>query len=289
MTDAIKEISVIVPVYEQWHLVPVLLAALRSQTLAAETFEVVLVNNGPTAPPVLADVPAHCRLVDCAEPGSYAARNKGAAVTTGRLLVFTDADCVPAPQWLQALRNGAGTGDDALFAGAIEMFAVSPKPGASEIYDIVKGIPQERYATRGYGATANLLVPRRVFDLVGGFDAKRFSGGDAEFCRRAGRAGFPLTYLPQAVVRHPARTSWREIATKTRRIKGGQMQAGSAWYRRSLLFSLIPPVRGVAIFMRDRRHPIQRRLIASVVLFGLWTVSAREALRIRLGRQAERR
>ena len=41
-------LSVLVPVYEQWHLVPKLLARLEAQTLPQDQFEVILADNGLT-------------------------------------------------------------------------------------------------------------------------------------------------------------------------------------------------------------------------------------------------
>ena len=99
--------SVVVPVYRDWEAVPGLLAALAAQTLAA--FEILLVDNGSgsgaEAPPLA--LPPEARLVACATPGSYAARNAGAAVAAGDWLVFTDADCITASAgsvWPVALR-----------------------------------------------------------------------------------------------------------------------------------------------------------------------------------------
>lgn len=279
--------SVVVPVYRQWHLVPKLLASLAAQTLPRVLFEVILVDNGSPEVPAL-DI-SGVAVLRCAAPGSYAARNFGAAAARGRWLAFTDADCIADARWLETLLTAAQAGGERLLAGTVRMVASSARPGASEIYDIVKGIPQERYIRRGYAATANLAVPRAAFARLGGFDAGRFSGGDAEFCRRAGRAGVPIALVAEAMVDHPARTSWAEIATKARRIKGGQTMANAAWRHRTLAGTLIPPVFGVWYFMSDRRHTLLRRLVASAVLGLLWTVEVDEALRLRRGKARERR
>src|SRR5690606_4863449 len=152
-------------------------------------------------------------------PGSYAARNLGAAAARGRLLAFTDADCRPAPGWLAAMAEAATRLPGRLLAGPVRIVANEP-PNAFEIYDRIRGIPQERYVRQGYATTANLAVPRPVFDALDGFDAARFSGGDADFCRRAGRAGHAVVLVPGAAVAHSARASWAELATKARRVKG---------------------------------------------------------------------
>ena len=135
------------------------------------------------------------------------------------------------------------------------------RANAFAAYDLVRGIPQAAYVRRGYAATANLAVPATIFRALGGFDARRFSGGDAAFCRRAGAAGHAITLVPDAVVSHPCRTGWDEIATKARRTKGGQIRGGSlprrvAWTLRTLS----PPLRDTLAYLRapfparDARH-----------------------------------
>jgi GT2 family glycosyltransferase len=278
--------SVIVPVHRHWDLLPGLLAALAAQDLGA--FELVVVNNdAPAAPPPLA-LPGNARLVDCAAPGSYAARNAGAAAARGRWLAFTDADCQPVPGWLAAFAAAEAASGGGLLAGPVEM-AAPAAPNAFAAYDLVRGIPQARYVARGYATTANLALPAALFRALGGFDPARRSGGDAAFCRRAGAAGHPLTLVPGAVVRHPCRDSWEALRLKARRIKGGQIRAGplprrAAW----MLRTLAPPLRDTAHYLASP-HPAPQRRAAVAVRFRLWGVEVAEMLRLLAGGDAERR
>lgn len=272
--------SVIVPVYMQWDLVPDLLDRLRHQTASADLFEIILVNNGTDAPPPLS-LPVNARVIECSTPGSYAARNAGVAVSRGRWLAFTDADCRPEPTWLAALL-AAGTGrTKQLLAGRVRMVTDSVRPSLAEAYELVRGIPQDRYVRHGYAATANLAVEREVLDAINGFDSTRLSGGDAEFCRRAGAAGFPITYIEAAVVEHPARATMMEVIRRTRRIKGGQVASGSALRRAAwLLRSLLPPVAAMGRALGNRVQPLRVRLAACVVYLVVWPVGIVEAVRL---------
>lgn len=283
--------SVIVPVYIHWHLAPGLLDRLERQTLPADRFEVILVDNGSPQFEPPEHLPDNVQILRCDTPGSYAARNLGASRAKGDWLVFTDADCRPQPAWLAGLDEARRLADEgALIAGAVKVVAQSARPGGAEIYDVVKGIPQERYVARGYAATANLAVPMAVFRELGGFDGKRFSGGDADLCRRAVAAGHALVFARTMCVEHPARTTWREIATKARRIKGGQIKAGSTSRRLMwLLRTLAPPLRGAWEFLNDTRHPLRHRLVAIAVLMRLWLVELGEVLLLVAGRSPERR
>lgn len=289
MTRTEQLLSVIVPVYNQWHRIPNLLAALAAQTVGQNAFQVILVDNGSTDVRVPQPLARNVMVTHCSQPGSYAARNAGAALAEGRWLVFTDADCEPEPDWLEQLLPTPIRDQRVLVAGHIKMVASTPTPSSAEIYDLVKGIPQAHYVRQGYGATANLAIPRHIFDQLGGFNPLRFSGGDAEFCRRAGRAGVSLIYRARAAVRHPARTRWEEISIKARRVKGGQLLHGTRQQRLIwVLRTLTPPLRAYVSFMRNTRHPLSHRFKAVTLQTAVWGVELREAIRL-LTWPAERR
>jgi GT2 family glycosyltransferase len=284
------EASVIVPVYLQWDLVPELLEALAAQSMAPDTFEIILVDNGPEPALGRPDAAANVRLVRCTTPGSYAARNAGVAAARGRFLAFTDADCRPQPQWLETLLAAARAEPDAVHAGRIKIRPGSARPNAYEIYEMVRGIPQRRYVARGYGVTANLMVDRQVIERVGAFDAARFSGGDAEFCRRAGKAGCPMRYAPDAVVDHLARADWDALATKTRRVRGGQLLAGSTRRRLGFLTrTFLPPLSAILRYLNEREFPLRYRLVAMGVHLRLWVVEMKEAVRLLIMRRPPER
>jgi glycosyltransferase involved in cell wall biosynthesis len=289
----VTRVSVIVPVYEQWNLVPALLACLDRQTLPSEEFEIILVDNGSKSfgsesfvPPAL---PGNARIIQCARPGSYAARNAAADQASGEWLAFTDSDCLPEPGWLEALMAAAAAANGpTILVGAVDMRAAGPRPNAYEIYDILKGIPQQRYAARGYGATANLATSAGVFRDLGGFDAARLSGGDADFCRRAGARGTVVTFVESARVGHPARSTWLELKTKARRVKGGQVTIGSL--RRRLWWgfrTITPPIIAWWRFAQAPQ-PAGYRLTAMAVQFRLWLVEIGEVVRLAAGGRAER-
>lgn len=283
--------SVIVPVFNHWELVPELLACLKVQTLAPGMFELLIVDNGSDAMPQDPDLPPWARLLHCPIPGSYAARNLAIAAAQGEVLVFTDADCRPEPDWLvRGLACLDGMQAAGVVAGDIRVVPQDASaPTSYEIYDMILGLPQRRYVERGYAITANLFVPRAVMDATGDFDARRYSGGDADFCRRAVAAGFDLLFCAEAVVRHPARRVWEELTAKARRIKGGQVAAGSFGRRLSYVFrTLIPPVHVWRIALRAKAFPLRQRLTVCAIKLRLWGVEIQEMLRLLLGAKSRR-
>lgn len=284
-------LSVIVPVYEHWHLVPQLLARLNAQTLPQNEFEVLLVDNGSSQFEPPDSMAANVRVLRCATPGSYAARNYALARANGDWVAFTDADCQPRGDWLQTLKRHAEAcgAETALLAGAVQMVPASDQPDAYEMYDLVKGIPQGWYVSRGYATTANLAVPTVLLTSLDGFDATRFSGADAAFCRKAVASGSSLRYVPDAVVEHPARKSWQALATKARRVKGGQLTGGTQRQRALwLLRTFTPPVIAFWRFMNTPDQPLRYRLTAVAVQLRIWGLEMTEATRL-VGRSAAER
>ena len=96
-------VSVIVPVYKGMTTLPACLDALEQQIYAVDRYEVLLIDNGenPAIEACIANYP-HVNLLIESQPSSYIARNTGLAHAHGEGIAFTDADCIPDPNWLQA-------------------------------------------------------------------------------------------------------------------------------------------------------------------------------------------
>lgn len=282
--------SVIIPVFNQWNLVPRLLDCLAVQTIGLQAFEVILVDNGSYGfvKPEF-EYPGMLEIVVCAKPGSYAARNMGLRHATGQWLAFTDADCLPTPGWLESFGKFNAT-SNLLIAGRVDVCQGSSSPGPYEIYDLIKGIPQDVYVERGYAATANLFVPFALIKKLAGFREDLYSGADKEFCLRANAVGAELFYLDQAKVFHRARLDWGDLATKARRLKGGQYYSSSG-HKRCLvvLRTFMPPVFAIGKFVREDTYSLGDRLKAIFVQFRLWGVEMREIIRLTLQGRPERR
>jgi len=101
-------VSVIIPVYNDPDGIRRCFEALRKQSYPTERFEILAVDNGSTddtravIQDALAGVPNGYLLVEDEIQGSYAARNAGIERATGEVLAFTDADCTPAPTWIES-------------------------------------------------------------------------------------------------------------------------------------------------------------------------------------------
>jgi glycosyltransferase involved in cell wall biosynthesis len=295
-------IAVIIPVFNDVAGLERCLKALQKQTYPKELTDIIVVDNGSQADVAgcvarFADV----RLIVEQQPGSYAARNRGLSAATSVLLAFTDADCQPQPEWLTAAAEALHAGrTDAVVGGDVELYPLDPeRPTWTEIYELAVGFPQRFYIEkRNYSVTANLMTTRRVMDAVGPFDADLKSGGDKEWCHRAVRAGFPISFAPAARVLHPARRRFRQLVKKKLRQASGHLENASRGHARPVAYGIImlkacaPPVMRM---LRMRPMPqlsvvdrLERASIVWLIALALQGATAFELLRRALGKEAER-
>ena len=224
--DAWPFVSVVVPLFGSAASITPTLQALERQTYPRDRYEVAVVNNGAGVDlePLAHKFP---RIIHVSEerPGAYAARNRGVRATRGEILAFTDADCIPALDWIRR-------GVEALLehpevdvvGGKVTMVARHPeRPNAVELHQLVHAFPQEYFVhTLRFATTANLFTSRRVFEQNGAFEAALLSGGDAEWCQRLCAKGGQIRFAPAAEVRHPARRTLRGLIRQRRRTTGGR-------------------------------------------------------------------
>ena len=294
-------VSVIIPVYNDAKRLRVCLGCLQAQGYSP--FEAIVVDNGSDDLAAVAAVVEDCpvaRLVCEAMPGSYAARNRGVEVAKGKVLAFTDADCVPLADWIEAgvaaLRSRSNCG---LAAGAIEIVMSNPQHPV-ELFESVMALSQQKFVTQNhYGATANVFTWAAVFEQVGRFNANLKSSGDVEWGQRVFAAGYAQTYAEQARVQHPARSSFSELARQASRHAGGFYdlrcrQAESVWagnvaFFKLLGFHLMPPVRFAFTIagcpsLKGVREKVK---VVMTLVFVRW-VTVRTLIGLRLGGVSER-
>ena len=251
-----------------------------------------MVDNASTVSvaPVLAPFP-FARLIEEPRPGSYRARNAGVRAARGRILAFTDADCRPTPQWLAAaLRQFDANPELGPIGGPIELFTEA-HPSIAALYEREFSFPQEEFVLKkGFSATANLCVRREVFDEVGEFDDRLLSSGDAEWGRRAGTRGWPLSWVPDMVIRHPARGTRQSLRKKHRRAAGGHVMLRRQEEGRlaALLLCFKPAMplrRALRKLPRYRAHDLRawQALAIALLLIELAGVTFLERLRVFCG------
>jgi GT2 family glycosyltransferase len=230
------EVGIVVPVRNMARTLQTCLDALAAQ-VGAPTHRIVVVDDASTdgsadiaaahasAPTVIRMRP-HC--------GSYAARNAGAAVLADvEVLAFTDADCVPSPDWVGAGAEAAAR--HGIVGGAVRII-LPTTPSRWALYDAAMHLDQLTHVRdEAYAATANLWVRGDIWRDVGGFQDSLMSGGDLEWGCRAAARGYAVAYAADCAVDHPPRSTALATWRLHRRLGAGWSQLASQ--------GLWPPIR----------------------------------------------
>ena len=291
-------VSLIIPVYRMETELRQCLECLTRQTYG--DFQVVVVDNQPAADggvskgigaviSAFATAGLQVRGIGCLQPGSYHARNAGVLNSQSELIAFTDADCQPLPEWLEAAIEAWDTHTHpGVVSGPVVLYPADQRP--ISLYEM-------RFSYLGLvnGAgdsfiTANWLISREIFNELGGFDASLRSGADVDLSRRVKVAGHHLIYAPHAAVRHPTRTTLEELLRKHRRTIGG------AWNRtrknlRTLRILKHVLKRGWSRYRNlHRARTSETELVAGLlkVQRAITTAEIRETIRLACGGDPER-
>lgn len=150
------------------------------------------------------------------EKGAAAARNRGVRETTAPVLIFIDADCVAAPDWLDMARLVQPRAD--LIGGRVDVFDETPPPrSGAEAFEAVFAFNFRNYIeVQGFTGAGNLVTRRDVFVDVGDF--VNGVSEDRDWSMRAVAKGFQLIYEDGMVVSHPSRSDWPALRHKWHRL-----------------------------------------------------------------------
>jgi hypothetical protein len=198
------QFSVVVPLYNKAAYVRRALASVLAQTV--QDFEIIVVNDGSTdggEKEVRQVTDPRIRLIDQANAGVSAARNRGIVEAQAPLVAFLDADDEWQPEFLATIRQLAadypGCG---AYATGFEEAGIGGAPVARR-----RGGPQANPVWRGRidnycqfamsdmppFYTSSIVVPRHVFAAVGGFPVGVRMGEDLDTWLRIGLV-FPIAY-----------------------------------------------------------------------------------------------
>jgi glycosyltransferase involved in cell wall biosynthesis len=97
------DISIVIPARNEGRRIAHCLHSLRNQSIAFDQYEVIVVDDGSDDD--TADVARQngARVIRQSKKGTSAARNRGIADALGNIVLFTDADCIAAPNWVEQL------------------------------------------------------------------------------------------------------------------------------------------------------------------------------------------
>lgn len=221
MKENKKEITIVIPVYNDVAGLKGTLNSLRDQEFPEEKYKIIVANDGGDK-----GVSSLCEeysiQVEEIVPnrGSYHARNEVAETVLTPYLAFIDAGIVADKQWL-----GNGFHHLARYdyvAGDVKVIA-DHIPDIAAFHDYLTAFPMKTYFEKtGFGGAGNLFVRRSLFENIGYFDDRLRSCGDLEFGTRARAASGVKMYFAEDCLVYHAPRGHREKMSKLKRVKAGQ-------------------------------------------------------------------
>jgi glycosyltransferase involved in cell wall biosynthesis len=214
-------LSVIIPSFRPGERITSCLDSLRRQQTDLG-FEVIVVDSGDDGTAeVLESVQgikllrSHRRLF----PGS--ARNLGVTAATGTVLCFTDADCLPAPDWIENIWKTRPDLNRTAVGGTIANGTPRSIVGTAEYFSEFSSFLASRTKVgSSFFPTANLSIGAGVFSEVGGF--RNFEkGSDVAFGLDCRSAGIRPVYDPAVRVVHMNRIGLGEFLTNQEKLGWG--------------------------------------------------------------------
>lgn len=209
-------ISVIVPTHNRRALLERKLRALEGQP---GEFEVIVVADGCTDDTVgwlrgyEASYPI--RYLESEGKGAAHARNRGAEVAEGEILLFSDDDVIPHPGWIAA-HQAAHSSPNTVAVGRLAL----PK-------HLSKGVSFSGPRAFWWNATgANTSLQRRMFEQAGGYDEgfSDYGGEDPDLGYRLRKAGARFAYVPAASAEHWDEGYSQNLMAKARKAGSAHMR-----------------------------------------------------------------
>jgi glucosyl-dolichyl phosphate glucuronosyltransferase len=218
-------ISVIIATRDRAPLLASTLEALVTQQWPGRPFEILVVDNASVDhTEAVVKTTAQRTTVPVIylreeRAGKSHALNTALAHARGDLLVFTDDDVLPAPEWLVSyVRAFEETGADYAAGRILPLWETPPprwmSPALHGVLAITDGGTERLPLGRGVNVQimpigANMAVRRHVVDRIGGWNPSLGklqgtlrTGEDHEFALRMTAAGLAGVYEPTAVVQH---------------------------------------------------------------------------------------
>jgi glycosyltransferase involved in cell wall biosynthesis len=188
--------------YNRAPLLARVLEACFDQTIDADAYEIVLVDDGSTdgtrSAVEEARARASCSFTVVAQPnaGLARARNAGLARASGERIIFIDDDVIPLPNFVEEhLRAAARHRAEIVRGGAIEV---------ENLDDLPPPIWSIKNYSGNYFWTTNVSVPLRTIRAIGGFDESfaEYGWEDIDVGLRLRAAGVHAVFHPKALVYH---------------------------------------------------------------------------------------
>ncbi|MEJ7848404.1 MAG: glycosyltransferase [Pyrinomonadaceae bacterium] len=201
-----SSISVIIPTYNYGRFICQAIEGVLAQSCPAA--EVIVVDDGSTdgTDEVVKEFDDRVRYIRQENHGVCAARNKGVEHSSGDFIAFADADDIWMPEKLEKqLAKFAEDDEIGLVHCGMREFDSDTGETVTMHLEGAEGMVADQLLlwenpVVNVSGTA-IVVTRKAFNKVGGFDTEMKVGEDWDFCYRVARK-FKVGFVPVALVEY---------------------------------------------------------------------------------------
>ncbi len=258
--------SLLIPVHNEALQLPALFRALKALLKKSPDLEILFIDNASTdgsGEMIQAENLPGSRLLRESRKGFAEPLNKGLSECTGDLVLFLDADALPAPDWAKAMQKALATAD--IVVGETDTlppkeYKAKPTAYGRLAAKLFHGHSERTARAHGHalpwGPTCNLGVKRSLVEKIGPFSPEATSAFDIDWCWRGMLKGARIAYEKKAKVKHKRRQGRKELLEQFERYG-----AGESWLHQTYSFLLAeedrqadPLLSAVDAFTRLRHH-----------------------------------
>ncbi len=215
MNMKIPLISVVVPALNAEETVEDCIKSLLDQKYPKEKYEIIVVDNESTDNTfkIIKKFRRKIKIFNEIKKGSYCARNRGIKNAKGKIIAFTDSDCIVDKYWLIHIGKAFKDKNIKLVGGNVR--AIDTGTTILKYCDEFCHT-QKLYAglNMPFFAGANMAVRKNDLMRLNGFNESLKSGGDVELCSRLVNSKKEVSYEEKAIVNHIYRNSIIELMKK---------------------------------------------------------------------------
>ena len=182
-------ISVVIPTYNEEKNIERCLKAFEEQTIPRQDFEIIVVDGQSRDRTVEIAEKYADRVIQQISKGVGGARNDGARIADGDIIVTTDADCIPYAEWLEVAKKHFENEEVVAVTGFLDPFDYAGMRNyETYLYELLFGISNQilnLFSVMGYYhlCGANSAFHRDTFLEIGGYQDLPYSD-DIEIYKR---------------------------------------------------------------------------------------------------------
>jgi glycosyltransferase involved in cell wall biosynthesis len=217
-------LTVVIPARNEAARIGPLVRAVLAQDARGRSIEVIVVDDGSTDGTAATARAAGARVLqlDAARENGNPAigRNRGAALAKGDPIVFLDADCIPADDWLGRLLDEHARGAEVV-GGSLDLPSDLGLTARCDYYCGWYHVHSRRQGGEvSNHPPGNLSVRRNVFARAGGFTEQQpiaYSHEELAWQAAVRQAGGRIVFVPQARVYHYNRPGFGNLLRRNYR------------------------------------------------------------------------